>query len=324
MTSLIGEGSFGRVTLVTSSDGTLCARKEFKKFQGYQTENNWMVILQSMDIPIPKVIESSAEGNGSITMEYLPSNLLKLIESRSIDPAKITHFVRDMVKWLEKLHSRNLIHGDIKPENICITNKGTLQIIDYGLMCRDDFQLPDNAPIYTAYYRHPWIFNSQFIKVPFRVAKAFDMWALGVVILEIINGKLPDLFVKTSIMEYLLEFRSTNMEILIETILRGSDIPIRDQVLLATLLKGFLQVDKDKYMSAYEASQVLDIFFRPSEETPQPVTNPPKRKRVDTMAPPKSKVLKSFGNCPPPICVDHVWGSGCQNKENCKFFHPVQ
>ena len=94
----------------------------------------------------------------------------------------------ELIKWiifqisygLYILHSNNIIHNDIKPSNILINEEGSIFISDFGSACFSN----EESDSYTLYYASPEFLNN-FEK---RDEKN-DMWALGVIIIELFIKK---------------------------------------------------------------------------------------------------------------------------------------
>jgi calcium-dependent protein kinase len=79
---------------------------------------------------------------------------------------------------------KNIIHSDIKPENILFSykrNYSTLKLIDFGLAT---FSKQDNKSVGTPFYMSPEMIDGQADPVS-------DMWSVGVIVYQMITGKLP-------------------------------------------------------------------------------------------------------------------------------------
>lgn len=69
-----------------------------------------------------------------LVMEYLPSDLHELIDlTGPLDRQQFTRVASDICRALETLHARNVIHRDVKPENILIGPEGQFKLADFGL-----------------------------------------------------------------------------------------------------------------------------------------------------------------------------------------------
>ena len=90
----------------------------------------------------------------------------------------------ELIKWiifqisygLYILHSNKIIHNDIKPSNILIDEVGGIFISDFGSACFSD----EESDSYTLYYASPEFLND-FKKRD----EKYDMWGLGVIIIEL-------------------------------------------------------------------------------------------------------------------------------------------
>lgn len=69
-----------------------------------------------------------------LVMEYLPSDLHTLMRrAGTLDRAKVMKVASDICRALETLHARNVLHRDVKPENILIGTEGQFKLADFGL-----------------------------------------------------------------------------------------------------------------------------------------------------------------------------------------------
>lgn len=93
------------------------------------------------------------------------------------------------------LHSQNVVHGDIKTQNILIARDGTPKLADFGIAHTIQSTLRDlskrstiqGGATGTVGYMAPELFTGSGQ----RSSKASDMFAFGVVIAEVMTGKLP-------------------------------------------------------------------------------------------------------------------------------------
>lgn len=110
------------------------------------------------------------------------------------DESLIWRFVKDVSSGLAYLHSKNILHRDIKPDNVLVDNEGNFLITDFGVSTKMKSTLRRNSTRSvtdedisgTIGYMAPELFT----KNP-EAVKATDIWAFGATLFEIINGELP-------------------------------------------------------------------------------------------------------------------------------------
>jgi serine/threonine protein kinase len=97
-------------------------------------------------------------------------------------------FLHDVASGLEYLHRKNIIHQDIKPDNVLITGDDRYLITDFDISAkaRTTQRLGTDAPAGTSAYMSPERFGS--VSAPI---KASDIWALGASLYELITTDLP-------------------------------------------------------------------------------------------------------------------------------------
>jgi putative intracellular protease/amidase/predicted Ser/Thr protein kinase len=84
------------------------------------------------------VVAHDAEQVGSLhflVMEYVEGvSLDRLVEKRGPLPIEqACHFIRQAAQGLQHAHEKGMVHRDIKPQNLMVTRKGQVKILDFGL-----------------------------------------------------------------------------------------------------------------------------------------------------------------------------------------------
>lgn len=125
-----------------------------------------------------------------IVMEYVAGQTLKHYMSKSGTGIPVTQ----AIEWMEQIsqglnsaHNANIIHRDIKTENIMMQSEGRLKIMDFGLAkIKNSGGLTQTGfSIGTLSYMSP----EQIQGLP--VDHRTDIWSLGVVFYELLTGELP-------------------------------------------------------------------------------------------------------------------------------------
>jgi serine/threonine protein kinase len=127
-----------------------------------------------------------------LAMEFVEgANLRTLMRDRAIAPRQALALVAQICDALQYAHERNVIHRDVKPENILVDREGRVRILDFGLSKfggepgRDNLTRADQV-MGTPHYMAP----EQWER-PSEVDHRADIYALGVVFYELLTGELP-------------------------------------------------------------------------------------------------------------------------------------
>ena len=195
---VIGEGNYGKIMKVRHLfSNELRVIKEISKIHLLKgvSENDIITeinILKSMDHPnIIKVYEFfSDENNIYIVKEYLKegdlfNNLTKLNMSETL----ICNILRQILSAVSYLHSKKVLHGDLKLENILIENDSlnlesvNIKITDFG--CSKIFHNKVCRKIIgTSYTLAPEILENEY-------NEKCDLWSAGVILYILLSETLP-------------------------------------------------------------------------------------------------------------------------------------
>lgn len=126
-----------------------------------------------------------------IVMEYIDGpSLQKLLDDCSGSPLpfeRANHYTVQIAAGLHAAHEKGIVHRDIKPANVMLTSKDQVKITDFGLakMAQASFAIPAGRIAGTAAYMSP-----EQVRGEETDARA-DIWALGVVMYQMLTGTLP-------------------------------------------------------------------------------------------------------------------------------------
>lgn len=131
----------------------------------------------------------SQEDYNYIVMEYVKGKTLKeLIREKGRIPYDLAlNFSTQIAKALDCAHKNNIIHRDIKPQNILVTEEGSLKVTDFGIAKSTNSSTITNTSnvIGSAHYFSPEQAKGNYID------SRTDLYSLGVVIYEMVTGRVP-------------------------------------------------------------------------------------------------------------------------------------
>lgn len=154
-------------------------------------------VMKSLDHPnlvrLYEVIRSGSSGKLLMVMEYCEAGPLidqhgKFSHCQEDMPEIIVqHFFKQISSAIEYLHTRGVVHGDIKPENMLLSGDGSLKISDFG----QSQILSDGESKLTKTLGTPAFLAPEICAGEEYDGFAADIWALGVTLYFFIFGKLP-------------------------------------------------------------------------------------------------------------------------------------
>ena len=198
---LIGQGAFGKVNLgLNILTGRIVAVKSFDKNNSELTGDNMKKILYETNLMkklnhpnITKILEMfEDEKYFMIIMEYINGgNLFSFVKKRRKLSEKTAKFLfRQIIQGIKYIHEQNIVHRDIKLENLLIDLNNNVKICDFGIgrkIKNKNQLLHDQCG--TLMYMAPEILLSSKEKgyEPFPV----DIWSSGISLYIMLSGTLP-------------------------------------------------------------------------------------------------------------------------------------
>ncbi|MBX3215597.1 MAG: protein kinase [Labilithrix sp.] len=124
----------------------------------------------------------------------------ELAERTSLPPAEAVRWILQACEGLAEAHSAGVVHGDLKPQNLFLTGASdaaatdqggesrVLKILDFGMATPADDREDEGTAVWFA---SPAYLSPEQIRDPASVDARADVWALGVILHELIAGSLP-------------------------------------------------------------------------------------------------------------------------------------
>ena len=198
LTRSIGGGGMAEVFL--AHDGVLDRDVALKVLRGQYTGDEEFVerfrreAKSAASLSHPNIVPvydrgDTEDGSHYIAMEYVSGGTLKerLDERGPIEPGRALAATAQVAEALWAAHERGVIHRDIKPHNILLTETGHLKVTDFGIARAASAVTisATNAVFGTAGYLSP----EQALGEP--ATPRSDLYSLGIVLYEMLTGVVP-------------------------------------------------------------------------------------------------------------------------------------
>ncbi len=123
-----------------------------------------------------------------IIMEYLRGIDLKsgIRRHGALDPQKVAQIGSQIAQALTIAHNHDIIHRDIKPQNIMVQQDGNIKVMDFGIArAKNSHITTDNSVLGTAHYVSPEQTRGK------ELGPTTDIYSLGIVMYEAATGQVP-------------------------------------------------------------------------------------------------------------------------------------
>uniref|UniRef100_W5N1X5 Myosin, light chain kinase 5 n=1 Tax=Lepisosteus oculatus TaxID=7918 RepID=W5N1X5_LEPOC len=191
----LGVGKFGQVfKMMHKETNQVCAAKFYKARTSKEKAAARREIELMNCLHHPKLVRCLAafESRSEIVMvmEYIAGGeLFEHIVDDNFEHTEPTsvRYMKQILEGIQYMHRQNIVHLDLKPENIvCVNITGTLvKIIDFGLADKLDPKTPLKVMHGTPEFVAPEVISFE------PVALATDMWSIGVICYILLSGESP-------------------------------------------------------------------------------------------------------------------------------------
>jgi predicted Ser/Thr protein kinase len=195
----LGEGGMGKVYLAARDNAKVAlkiVRSESATEEVLRRFRREREILEALDHPnIARILDGGTTDDGIpyLVMDYVDGQPIdKYCEERQLDLDERLQLFRAVCAAVHFAHENRIVHRDLKPTNILVTNDGVVKLLDFGIS-RLASEGPEGA---TALTRSDLLLMTPEYASPEQVSgqpatPATDVYALGVVLYELLTGRRP-------------------------------------------------------------------------------------------------------------------------------------
>ncbi|OUM65599.1 hypothetical protein PIROE2DRAFT_41508 [Piromyces sp. E2] len=182
----IGEGSYGKVFKAENTmNGEFVALKKMKlesEKEGFPlTAMREIKLLQTLHHPnIVQLLEIMIEKDSYyIISEYMEHDLTGVLNNKLVNYniSQIKCLSLQLLNGLDYLHSRGILHRDLKGSNLLLNNRGQLKLADFGLA--RDTRASIRSPNYTNRVITLWYRPPELLLGATKYGAEVDMWSAG-------------------------------------------------------------------------------------------------------------------------------------------------
>ena len=246
----LGEGGFGKVYLVRQKMSNKYYTIKFLNHNSHNVKDiNFLFkeINILMRLKHPQIIELYSfcltdENEFALIMEYIPGGTLKeyIKKNKQLDEEEAKKILKQILEIISYCHKMNIIHHDLKPDNILFTddNHKQIKIIDFGISSL----MYDKSDAGSLLYLPPEIITHKDMTS----SPSVDVWSIGCIFGEMLKGECL--------------FKSENIDRIKHLISLGNyELPNQISNLARDLLKKMLKLSPKERLSVDSA--LLHPFF---------------------------------------------------------------
>jgi eukaryotic-like serine/threonine-protein kinase len=187
--SNLGSGGFGTVFLAKDAwiDKKVAIKVPHRQGGDFDDLLQEPRLLAALDHPniVGILTAERVEGVFFIVMDYIKGESLEAVLDRekSLDVPRAINYIVQILKGVEHAHHAQILHRDLRPANVLLSESGVLKVADFGTS-----RLLEKSHATTVIGSPPYMAPEQFQG---RAVLASDIYSVGVILYQMLTGTLP-------------------------------------------------------------------------------------------------------------------------------------
>lgn len=185
----LGSGGFGTVYLAEDTwiDKRVAIKVPHRQTLDFGELLREPRLLAALNHPniVTVITAEKQDGVFFIVMEYVPGETLEaIIERGPLDVSLALDYTCQIVNAVDHAHKQNVIHRDLRPANVFVTERGLLKVGDFGTSRFLELAAHGTTVIGSPPYMAPEQFEG-------RAIFGSDLYSVGVTMYQMLTGELP-------------------------------------------------------------------------------------------------------------------------------------
>ncbi|MDR5776282.1 MULTISPECIES: serine/threonine-protein kinase [unclassified Caballeronia] len=183
-------GGFGQVTMCKDEvlDRTVVVKQILHPMHISRIIDEVVALQEAKSRHVVEIYDVLVSDTGeelSIVEEFLSGEDLSSFDFDSTNPTDLLKALFQIATGLRDMHARDVVHRDIKPDNMKFDSEGYIRIFDFGLAKTASLPAATKSLSGTPGYMAPELFSSSYIDKP------VDIYAFGALIFRLVSKAVP-------------------------------------------------------------------------------------------------------------------------------------
>ncbi len=197
------------------------------------------------------------DGNPYLVFEYVGGHTLAMVirDGGRLMPTRAVEIAIQMLRALHSAHLKDVVHRDVKPANVMITDDGVARVMDFSIAALMSDELPGEKGFHgtPAYMAPEYVADRSF-------GPRSDVFSVGMVLYEMLTGQPA--VAGDNVLEVM--HRLANLPFKVPSAL----VPELDEQLDAIVMRALIKLPGERYQSAEQMAESLAVWLAPAVTPP--------------------------------------------------------